>query len=345
MPMGAPRRTADPRPPAEGGAIAAASGPGLVAARPFAYGDSVLREAPLLLIPKRAADFLRSVGTAPMNAVAERLGDAVRLAAFAAFLRLPESDQEAVLAMGVSSGSKTVEGLRKVTAMFLGDFPQFKDAFDWDLFARVVGVVTDRGSVLRNGDRALYRLSDQASHSCAPNAVVESLGDGSVKELRVIAHRGIAENEAITVSYCPEEVLMLPLEGRCKAIKEARGGWVCKCTRCAAGEDAEPVMALIKRPMGLKKADVTEARVRECVEDLSRLDALLPFALVGKARARARIAQAIQEVFSDDHALLPEALELYEASLDETGTVLGQKGLQQADNVKRSIEKLRERLD
>lgn len=314
----------------------------LHARRAFAYGDIIVREPPLLLVPKDASIFLRQAGTDAMIAVARQLGDVQRLAVFAAFARLPEAARGAVLAMGVSQGSTVVGDTKSIIAMFLKDFPQFAGALDWDLFARVVGTVSDRGSKLEGGERVLYRFGDCAAHSCSPNAVVETLGDSGMKELRVISHLGVAENEAISVSYLPEEVLLLPLDRRRAAIAGARRGWTCTCSRCMNGEDAEFVLPLLQRIAALGR-DADADSLRECVKAVRRLDELLPFAVLEKARARSRLGQACEEC--GDGAFLRDAEELYETALDETLAVVGQKGLRNVDNLKRLLAGVREKLE
>merc|ERR1712048_425053 len=113
--------------------------------------------------------------------------------------------------------------------------------------------MSDRGTLLPGGERALYLLSSQAAHSCTPNAVVETLGESGLKEMRTIAHMGIAENEAITVSYVEEEALVLPLDRRRDAIRTARAGWTCICSRCNRGNDSEEVLPLLQSALKVSK--------------------------------------------------------------------------------------------
>ncbi|CAE8740181.1 unnamed protein product, partial [Polarella glacialis] len=120
----------------------------------------------------------------------------------------------------VSEGSSIVEDTQKVVGMFLKDFPEFAASLDWSLFARVVGVTSDRGTRLPGGERAVYRLSDLAAHCCAPNAVVETLGNQGLREVRCIGYLGIAEHEQISVSFVSEEVLLQHLSDRRASIHE-----------------------------------------------------------------------------------------------------------------------------
>lgn len=346
-----PLRAAPRAPPSEGGAAvqagakAGAEQARLCATRAFDYGEVVLREHPVLFVPTDAVAFLRDVGSDAMLEASRRLGDAERLAAFAAFSRLPLELREAVLAMGVSAGSTVVVDTQRVVGMFLRDFPQLVGALDWELFARVVGVVSDRGTKLRGGGRALYLLSDQARHSCSPNAVIETLGENGTREVRVIAREGMAANEEITMSFVPEQILLQPLDKRREAVKAARRGRLCACTRCAAGDDLEPVALLLQGIAAMRK-DSTVEQLRSSVSDLARLDAVLPFAMASKARLRARLAQACEENCRNTPGpMFSEAAELYEASLDETFLVLGQKGLQNVDNVKRRLKQVQEQLE
>eukprot|EP00406_Dinophysis_acuminata_P063411 CAMPEP_0179281204 /NCGR_PEP_ID=MMETSP0797-20121207/37031_1 /TAXON_ID=47934 /ORGANISM="Dinophysis acuminata, Strain DAEP01" /LENGTH=373 /DNA_ID=CAMNT_0020989901 /DNA_START=65 /DNA_END=1186 /DNA_ORIENTATION=- len=344
---GPPSRGMPGRPPEDGVAVRPAGGAAgrceLVATRSFFYGDAILQERPLLCIPPKAGPYLKEIASDELVAVARHLGDAQRLAVFAAFCRLPEEQREAVLSMGVSAGCTVVGDTKKIVGMFLKDCPQFAGALDWDLFARVVGVMSDRGAVLPSGERALYRLVDQAAHSCTPNAVVETLGgDGGVKEIRAIAHAGICEGEAVTVSCVPEEVLVLPLEKRRAALRETRGGLACPCRRCADGQDPEDALQLLQRASNVDK-DTDEPTLRERLEQLRLLDSLLPFALVGKARARAKLAGVCEKC--KDGVLWEEAAKLYEAAADETSIVLGQKSLNAVSNLKRRLKVLSENLD
>ena len=235
------------------------------------------------------------------------------------------------------------------------------EAVDWPVFARVAAVVGERGTRLPTGERALYRLSDRIPHSCAPNAVMETLGEAGLREIRVASYDGIAENEEITISFLPEEVLFMPLPERREAIKKARRGWLCTCPRCSAGEDAAPALDLF-RGVASSAAPAApgskEAQARARLEALARLDALLPFALAGKARVRAKLAQAFESAYTAAAAepeegqtaaaalaMLDEAVRLYEVCLEETAIVLGQKGLMNLDSVQRRVTKIQERGD
>merc|ERR1712060_421772 len=147
---------------------------------------------------------------------------------------------------------------------------------------------------------------------------------------------------AITVSYVPEEVLMLPLEKRRTAIKESRGGFVCTCKRCSAGEDDCELLPLLQHCSAVRK-DMDESTLREHLEKLGQLDEYLPFALVGKARTRAKLAQTCEEL--QGGVLWEEAAKLYEAAADETNIVLGQKGLNSVPNLKRRLANLNQNLE
>lgn len=309
----------------------------MAAARPFAYGEGILREAPLLFVPQDAAAFLKASGTEAMLAIAQRLGDASRLAAFAAFCQLPEPQRQELMAMEASQGCTLVGDTKRIIGRFLGDFPQFASAIDWERFCHVVGIFSDRGSRLPAGGRALYRLSSYAGHSCTPNAVVETLSEGGMREVRAIAYRGISENEAIAVSFLEEDALLLPLQGRRDALKGMGRSW----TQCSREDSAGDPLALLQSVSKASK-DMGEASLRKCLQDLHALDALLPFALVGKARVRAKLGQACEAC--EGEALLKEAAVLYEASIDETHIVLGQKGLRNANNVRKRLEELQDRI-
>jgi len=301
-----------------------------------------MREAPLLFVPQDAAAFLKSAGSDAMVAISQRLGDASRLAAFAAFCRLPEARREELLAMEPSPGCTLLRDTKRVVGMFLKDHPQFAGAIDWERFCRVVGIFSDRGSRLPGGGRALYSLSSCAEHSCAPNAVVETLSEDGARELRAIAYGGISENEAIAVSFLEEDALVLPLQGRRDATKAAGRAWACACARCAGGEDAGDAIALLQGACKAAKG-MDEGSLRGCLRDLGALDSLLPFAMVGKARARAKLGQACEAL--EGQRLLEEAAALYEASMEETGVVLGQKGLRNAGNVRKRLEEVHAQMD
>lgn len=334
-------------PPMPGGAELQAGG--IRTTRSFGYGESVLRERPILLVPQRAEEFLRSAGTDAMVAVSAQLGDVERLAAFAAFQKLVAEDRERLLSMDASAGSKSVHNIMRIVGMFLKDFPQFATALDWPLFARVVAVVSDRGSRLPGGERAVYYLSDQAAHSCAPNAVFETLGADGLREVRVIAHSGISRGEDITISHVPEEVLVQPRAARRQAIKKMRcGGTFCACVRCAAGDDTEPVLELLKA-VAAARGSMSEESLRAKISDMARLDTMLPFAMVGKARARAQLAEAFSELAAvggkAGDFLFHQAAELFDVLLGEIVLVLGQKGLHKEDSIQRRLEKIREQLE
>lgn len=346
------------QPPPEGGAVVQENDEGqavLLATQAFSYGEPILREEPLLLVPANASEFLRSAGSDAMVKAAATLGDASRLAAFAAFSRLPEEEKEVLLAMGVSPGSTAIQDNMNVVGAFTKDFPEFADAVDWPVFARVAAIVGERGTRLPGGERALYRRSDRCTHSCSPNAVVETLGDKGLRELRTSAYEGIAENEEITVSFVTEEVMFLPRGERRDTIKKMRPrSCACACTRCAAGDDATPAMDLFKGVASGPGGGPKEAQVRARLEALARLDALLPCALVGKARLRAKLGQAFEtaalaaaeegQAAEAPRAMLDEAVRLYEVCLEETAVALGQKGLMNLDSVTRRLKKVKDTL-
>ncbi|CAE7276464.1 GLTP1 [Symbiodinium sp. CCMP2592] len=272
-------------------------------------------------------------------AAAARLGDSQRLASFVAFKHLPVQQQEALLAMGVPEGSCSIRETERVIHAFLQDFPVFAAALDWKLFVEVVGIVSERGSRLSNGDYALYKLMDLASHSCQPNAVVETLGEDGLRELRCLSYAGIAENEEITTSYVAEEVLLQPSEPRHAAIRAERGGWQCACNRCKldgeVANDLRSVSAQLRRGMEVPP-------LRERLQALKAIDTALPFAMAAKARVRFSLAQACEAAV--DQGLFEEAKMLYETALDETEIVLGQKGLRNLANIKRRLEQLLETM-
>merc|ERR1711920_92991 len=117
------------------------------------------------------------------------------------------------------------------------------------------------------------------------------------------------------MSFVREDILLQPLDKRREAVKAARRGCLCACTRCAAGDDVEPVAVLLKGIAVMQK-DSTAEQLRSSVSDLARLDALLPFAMASKARLRARLAQSCEESCRNfPGPMFAEAAELYEASL------------------------------
>eukprot|EP00438_Fugacium_kawagutii_P006937 Skav203603 [mRNA] locus=scaffold935:322988:327867:+ [translate_table: standard] len=122
--MSPPSRAAVELPPVEGGHLRV-EGRTLRAATALGFGALVLREPPLLRVPGDVHGFLRG-GTAPavFAELAERLGDAQRLAAFAAFLKLSQTQQESLLDLGLPPGSRTLEASRKAVSAFLRDFPE-----------------------------------------------------------------------------------------------------------------------------------------------------------------------------------------------------------------------------
>ncbi|CAE7826489.1 Pgp [Symbiodinium necroappetens] len=336
----------DPWPPkrAHGRALEAAKqpvadGPHLRSRQSVGFGETLLREMPMLLVPKDATAFLRSAAPDVLLQAAARLGDSQRLASFVAFQHLPAEQQEALLAMGVPEGSCSIRETERVIRTFLQDFPVFAAAVDWKLFVEVVGIVSERGSRLANGNYAVYKLMDLASHSCQPNAVVETLDEDGLRELRCLSYAGIAENEEISTSYVAEEVLLQPSEPRRATIRAERGGWHCACNRCKldgeVANDLRSVSAQLRRGMEVPP-------LRERLQALKAIDTALPFAMAAKARVRFSLAQACEAAV--DQGLFEEAKMLYEQALDETDIVLGQKGLRNLANIKRRLEQLLETM-
>mmetsp|Transcript_124447 Transcript_124447/g.229295 ORF Transcript_124447/g.229295 Transcript_124447/m.229295 type:complete len:441 (-) Transcript_124447:65-1387(-) len=333
-------------PPQDGSAEIQGQGPTakLIAKQHFAYGEPIAREAPLLLVPADTMAFIMSTGTEAIREVLRRLGDTSRLAVFLAFLQLPEAQREELLGLGTRAGSKVEEETKKVIGMFLKDFPQLASALDWDQFARVVAIVTDRGDRLPGGERVLHRLSGVACHSDSPNTVIELLGKGGEKELRCLAYGGIAAGEEITASYIKEEQFFLPRKDRLAAVVAARG--IASTTADSAAEALFPVLERVRkvprrRPEG-REPEEQEAILRGLLADLARVDMGLPFAMVAKARARTNLASAFEDC---GEASLPQAIALYEAAIEETEVVLGAKGRDVVENIGRKVKALSDRLE
>ena len=280
-------------------------------------------------MPADAKGFLSSAAPEVFSELAERLGDAQRLGAFAAFLQMSAEKQQVLLEMGVPAGSHVLEASEKAISAFLKDYPMYSSALDWPLFARVVAIVSERGTRLPSG-HVVYEFSDLAAHSCSPNVVVETLSEDGLREVRVISFEGIAENEEVTVSYVPEEVLLQPSPSRNSSIRELRQGYVCRCSRCKLGDDAPSLSEVAKE----LRHDLPTEDLQQRLHTLKRIDVALPFAMASKARIRFKLAQACEKLLSS------EAKELYEVALDETEIVLGQKGLRNAENIKRRLAQL-----
>ncbi|CAK9072899.1 Phosphoglycolate phosphatase [Durusdinium trenchii] len=308
--------------------------PTLRASTALGFGALALREEPLLRVPQdNLKGFLSSSAPEIFAELAVRLGDEQRLGVFAAFLLLSEGKQQVLLGMGLPPGSQVLEANEKAIAAFLRDFPTYSGALDWQLFARVVAIVSERGTRLpseQGGCHVVYEHSDLASHSCCPNAVVETLSDDGLRELRVLSYEGIAENEEVTVSYVPEELLLQPLPDRSRGISELRQGYLCRCPRCKLSDEM-PNLTEVSKDL---KLDLALEDLQQRLHKLKQVDVALPFAMASKARVRFRLAQACER------PLPSEAKKLYEDAFDETDIVLGQKGLRNVSNIKRRLEQL-----
>lgn len=331
-------------PPEDGGTESQGQGHSvrLTATESFSYGQPIAREAPLLLVPADTKAFLMSMGTEAMREVLRRLGDSSRLAVFLAFTLLPEEQRRELLDLGTRDGCTVEEETAKVTNMFLTDFPQLASALDWELFARVVAIVTDRGDRLPGGERALYRLSGVVGHSESPNAVIELLGARGEKELRCLAYSGIAAGEEITVSYIKEEELFLPRKDRLAALAAASRRAPSACTvGDSAAEALLPLLERVRKAPKQRPEERTlkehEAILRGLLADLAHVDMGLPFAMVAKARARTNLANAFEDC---GDACLPQAIALYEAAIEETEVALGAKGREKVENIARKVKAL-----
>merc|ERR1711972_743422 len=106
--------------------------------------------------------------------------------------------------------------------------------------------------------------------------------------------------------------------------------------------DLGEVFPLLQYCTAVRKT-MDEPALREHIEQLGRLDEFMPFALVGKARSRAKLAQACEEF--QGGVLWEESAKLYEAAADETSIVLGQKGLNSVSNLKRRLANLSQNLE
>lgn len=308
----------------------------LRAARALGFGAIASRELPLLLVPGDAWGFLGSSAAPESFAeLARRLGDATRLAAYAAFLGMTEEKQETFRNLGVPAGSGVPEASQKAVAAFLRDFPEYTEALDWHLFTQVVSIVSERGTQLPSGQRVVYGRSDLAKHSCSPNAVTEVLGEDGLREVRVIGFKGISENEEVTVSYVPEELLLQPTTAHSRGIRELRQGYLCRCTRCKL--DGSDVLELAAVGEKLRH-DLAMEDLNGRLQLLQRLDMSLPLAMASKARVRFKLAQVAEK------SMPQEAIQLYQLALDETDIVLGQKGLRNASNIKRRLGQLLEQM-
>jgi len=337
-------------PPQEGGALPQQRSQviRLVATRHFGFGEPVAREQPLLRAPADSSRFLLSVGTEAMKEVAKRLGDTSRLATFLAYTRLPEPQREQLLQLEKRSSSKVADETLQISHMFLNDFPQFKDALDWALFAKVVGIVSDRGIRLPSGEYAIYAICGSAAHSFTPNAVIERRGD-SENELRAIAYRGIAADEEITVNYLSEEKVFLPQSerstllatvGECNTTENNSSG-------ANTAELLHPILQRVKKVRAKRAKDVEVAdrivELRGLLEDLKCIDNGLPFAMVAKATARTNLASAFEGLESGD--MLRIAISLYQAAVDDSEVCLGGGSRTVVENLRRRINALGDQLE
>mmetsp|Transcript_14899 Transcript_14899/g.33952 ORF Transcript_14899/g.33952 Transcript_14899/m.33952 type:complete len:377 (-) Transcript_14899:2-1132(-) len=301
----------------------------VLATRCFRYGETIAREKPWLCIPRDARSFVAGAGNKAIREVGKRIGDFFRLGIFVAFGQLPEAECKEFLAMG--GGAHVAARTREALGHFLDDYPEFQSALDWDLLAAVVGIALDRGNTTAQGDFVVYRHCSVAAHSFCPNAVVETRGEKNEKELRVIAFDGIAESEEITVSYLPEDQILLPAEEQLVALMEARGGQVPEKVTTSNRDITRHAEAL-ERIRRAKHQDVLE--LRQLVQDLDAVDRALPFALACRARARANLARACEQ--SEDIELVSKALLLYSIASDEVEVVLGpEKAHTQLENLSR----------
>eukprot|EP00435_Cladocopium_sp_Y103_P007423 s5029_g2.t1 len=244
--------------------------------------------------------------------------------------------QETFRNLGVPAGSGVLEASKKAVAAFLRDFPEYTEALDWHLFTLVVSIVSERGTQLPSGQRVVYGRSDLAKHSCSPNAVTEVLGEDGLREVRVIGFNGISENEEVTVSYVPEELLVQPTTARSRGIRELRQGYLCRCTRCKLEDERDfPELAAVGEKL---RHDLAMEDLNWRLQLLQRLDGSTPFAMASKARLRFKLAQVAEQSMPE------EAVQLYQLALDETELVLGQKGLRNASNIKRRLGQLLEQM-
>eukprot|EP00434_Breviolum_minutum_P013249 symbB.v1.2.011670.t1/scaffold785.1/size162803/7 len=212
----------------------------------LAFGALALREEPLLRVPNDTSSFLRSDAPAIFCELSESLKDTQRLAAYAAFLALSSSQKELLLDLGLPNGSRVLEASQRAVNAFLRDCPEYAAALDWQQFTLVISIISERGTRLASGDHVLYSLSDAAKHSCKPNAVCETLTEDGLREVRILSFDGIAENEELTVSYFPEEVLLQNFQLRRKHIADLRQGYLCSCTRCKLEDDENESGVLTK---------------------------------------------------------------------------------------------------
>eukprot|EP00929_Paragymnodinium_shiwhaense_P065834 TRINITY_DN32987_c0_g1_i1.p1 TRINITY_DN32987_c0_g1~~TRINITY_DN32987_c0_g1_i1.p1 ORF type:complete len:483 (-),score=83.45 TRINITY_DN32987_c0_g1_i1:542-1918(-) len=87
----------------------------------------------------------------------------------------------------------------------------------------------------------LYFTPSFVSHSCMPNAEWNFNEDGS---FALVARAAIAKHSELTVSYLPEEDLILATSFRRSRLLESKR-FICTCVRCVGNDDIKPYTCYI----------------------------------------------------------------------------------------------------
>jgi hypothetical protein len=283
-------------------------GPTLVAIRRLRWGTAILGERPLLFVEADPNVYLKAKDADErLSALAEAMGDPVRVATYVAFKQLHERKQKELLDFWTDDLEATDEIAKAIFEQnqngcnaFLQDRPDFSSLIYWLHFVKVVSIFGRFGMVNPDGSRAVYGICSHLRHSSKPNAAWYTLSRGypkGRKVLHVIGINGIERGAEITVSLVPEAVLLMPRVQRLLRIKRITGKDSDGPLSTRSDQDDERVreeFEKLQRLLGVRPP--TDESTAEAEEVLRRLDVLLPFSMQAKAKAKVFLAQAMQEL-------------------------------------------------
>ena len=203
----------------------------VVATRPFAIGDLVMTDSPLITFPLGDdASFLRSFSLAVPAVQAEVLD-----MCHPPLDKLSNAKVADTLTVAV-----TLDGSFGMSAVQIHKLLMIRATNAHQYNGRA------RGSVVRGGDSAhaaLFGRGSKVAHSCLPNVAYSSLNTGGNLEYR--ACRAIALGDMISFSYIGDIWTKTTTERRAECLETK--DFLCCCSRCIAPD----ALSTICCPVGL----------------------------------------------------------------------------------------------
>lgn len=104
--------------------------------------------------------------------------------------------------------------------------PELTDGLQIEDILKICGILDSNSfRIDKHGTRGLFLATSMLNHNCLPNARVIFTNNGSVS---VLAKKGIARNQPITITYCAQ---LTNTESRLEKLKKSKF-FICQCDLC-----------------------------------------------------------------------------------------------------------------